>query len=92
MGEEISAKGSPILEIKLSSSDKKNYRIQGKIIRSGKLIDTFSGTTPLEYTYRDNYFKPNEKIYCRINVKGPGMLESNPIFVRFIREEKGGTL
>ncbi|MFA4911539.1 MAG: PHP domain-containing protein [Desulfobacteria bacterium] len=92
VGGEISAKGSPVLEIKLSSSDKKNYTIQGRIIRSGKLINTFSGTTPLEYTYRDNYFNPNDKIYYRIDVKGPGMLVSNPIFVRFIGEGKGDSL
>ncbi|MEW6614136.1 MAG: PHP domain-containing protein [Thermodesulfobacteriota bacterium] len=92
MGEQISAKDSPVLKIKLSSSDKKNYKIQGRIIRSGKLIDTFSGTTPMKYTYRDSYFNPNEKIYYRIDVKGPGILVSNPIFVTFIGEGKGGSL
>ncbi|MDY6855138.1 MAG: hypothetical protein SWO11_10615 [Thermodesulfobacteriota bacterium] len=85
-GEEIFAKGSPVLRIIISSSNKKNFKIKGRIIRSGKLINEFSGVTPYDYTYFDNYFVPDKKIYYRIDVKGAGKLISNPIFVRFENE------
>ena len=86
IGEEILIKGSPTLKINISSRNKKGIKIKGRIIRSGKMIHGFSGTTPFDYTYFDDYFKPDEKIYYRIDVKGAGKLISNPIFVRFANE------
>jgi hypothetical protein len=58
-------------------------RVQIRLIRSGELIETFSGPLPMEIDYDDKHFKPGQKIYYRIDVKGCGLLVSNPVFVTF---------
>jgi hypothetical protein len=85
MGETIKLKNSPEVNIKISSSDKGNYTIKVRLIRSGELINTFSGTTPFVVNFEDDYVEPGKQIYYRIDI--PGKLVSNPIFVKFHREQ-----
>ena len=86
MGETIKLKNSPEVSIKISSSDKGNYTIKVRLIRSGELINTFSGTTPFVVNFEDDYVEPGKQIYYRIDI--PGKLVSNPIFVKFRREQE----
>jgi hypothetical protein len=86
MGETIKLKNSLEVNIKISSSDKGNYTIKVRLIRSGELINTFSGTTPFVVNFEDNYVEPGKQIYYRIDI--PGKLVSNPIFVKFHREQE----
>lgn len=86
MGETIKLKNSPEVSIKISSSDKGNYAIKVRLIRSGELINTFSGTTPFVVNFEDDHVEPGKQIYYRIDI--PGALVSNPIFVKFRREQE----
>ena len=86
MGETIKLKNSPEVSIKISSSDKGNYAIKVRLIRSGELINTFSGTTPFVVNLEDDYVEPGKQIYYRIDI--PGELVSNPIFVKFSRVQE----
>ncbi len=82
-GQEIDIKGNPRIHISLSLKMPSKDRVQIRLIRSGKLIETFFGTLPMEIDYEDKYFEPGLKIYYRIDVKGCGLLVSNPVFVTF---------
>ncbi len=84
MGEIIELKNGPEMRIKVSSSDQKTHNIDVRVIRSGKLLKTFSKTTPFVIDFKDDYFNPGELIYYRIDI--PGKLVSNPIFVKFDHE------
>jgi hypothetical protein len=89
-GDEIVSSGSPIIDIKISSSgDIDDLNIE--LIRSGRLIKTFSGNTPFNIKFKDDYYNPSpvrngEKIYYRLNIRGKalGYIISNPIFVRLV--------
>jgi len=83
LGQEIQLKGNPKIHISLSLKSTTNNRANVRLIRSGELIKTFNGALPMDIDFEDKYFKPGQKIYYRIDVKGPGALVSNPIFVTF---------
>ncbi len=85
MGKTIKLDDKPKISIKISSSDKENYAINVRLIRSGELINTFTGTTPFVVNFEDDYVKPGKQIYYRLDI--PGMLVSNPIFVKFRLEQ-----
>ena len=76
-------KSNPWIHIYLSSKVASKAITQVKIIRSGIVIKTFDGTMPMEIDYEDIYYNPGEKVFYRIDVKSPGQLISNPIFVTF---------
>ena len=84
MGNTITLDSKPKISIKISSSDKESYAINVRLIRSGELINTFTGTTPFVVNFEDDYVKPEKQIYYRLDI--PGTLVSNPIFVKFRRE------
>jgi hypothetical protein len=86
MGEEISMNGYPTINILVSTagSSEKNH-ITVRLIRSGKLLKTFSGETPLNMNFMDEFYEPNKKIYYRLNAedrKGRKLI-SNPVFAKF---------
>jgi len=83
LGQEIQLKSNPKIHISLSLKSATNTRANVRLIRSGELIKTFNGALPMDIDFEDKYFKLGQKIYYRIDVKGPGALVSNPIFVTF---------
>lgn len=87
-GEEINVGNNPQIHISLLFKQPVKTLVKVRLIRSGKLIKTFSGTLPIDIDYTDSYFKPGKKIYYRMDVKGRGVLVSNPIFVTFT-DKKG---
>jgi len=91
MGEEIYLSGFPIISILLSTtgSEKGNSLII-RLIRSGQLIQAFTGETPLSIYFEDEYFEPGRKIYYRLDVRDNKgrKLVSNPIFVKFQAAKK----
>lgn len=89
-GEDISTKGSPLINISLSATRKNSGEIKVNLIRSGKIISTFKGESPLHITYKDDYFKEGEKIYYRLDIKGgfSSRIITNPIFVKFSKGEE----
>ncbi|MFH1954199.1 MAG: hypothetical protein ABIL06_21600 [Pseudomonadota bacterium] len=82
-GGEIKLNEHPKIHIFLSSKMPTKNRVSVKLIRCGKVIETFDGLWPMQIDYEDEYLKPGQKIYYRIDVKGCGTLISNPIFVVF---------
>ncbi|MFC1798399.1 hypothetical protein ACFLZL_01150 [Thermodesulfobacteriota bacterium] len=83
LGEEIRLKGNPNIHISLALKIPNKKQAEVRLIRSGRLVRTFKGTLPMDIDYEDHFYKPGEKIFYRMDVKGPGILVSNPIFVRF---------
>lgn len=75
---------APVIHISLSLKRPDDRPIKVRLIRSGKLIQTFYGPLPMDIEYRDEYYARGEKIYYRIDARGNcGTLVSNPIFVTF---------
>ncbi|MBU0987320.1 MAG: hypothetical protein KKH68_08720, partial [Proteobacteria bacterium] len=83
LGEEIRLKNNPKIHISLALKISADNGVNVRLIRSGELIKTFSGSLPMDIDFEDKYFEPGETIYYRIDVTGPGALVSNPIFVTF---------
>ena len=83
LGQEIRIYGNPQIRISLSLKTPAKNQVKVRLIRSGELIKTFSGTLPMDIDFEDKNFKPRQKVYYRVDVKGLGALISNPIFVTF---------
>ncbi|MFC1815890.1 hypothetical protein ACFL0M_08100, partial [Thermodesulfobacteriota bacterium] len=83
LGDEIVLKSYPQIRISLALKKPVKNRVKVRLIRAGKLIKTFNGPLPMKIDFEDNYLKPGQKIYYRIDAKGLGILVSNPIFVNF---------
>jgi hypothetical protein len=86
MGEEISVNGYPTVHILISTagSEEKNP-VTVRLIRSGKLLKTFSGETPFHMNFMDEFYEPGKMIYYRLDAedrKGRKLI-SNPVFVKF---------
>jgi len=91
MGEEISLKGFPRIDIRISTSGlEQGNSVSVRLIRSGKLLKTFSGKTPLDIFFKDEYREPKKKVYYRLDVKDKkgGSLVSNPVFIEFLTQNK----
>ena len=61
----------------------KDVKYKVDIIRNGEVILRFESTGNTEMTYEDKYVKLGEKIYYRLDIDGPSLTLSNPIFVKF---------
>ena len=86
LGEEIQLKDNAEINIHITtSSPEKRNRATVRLIKEGKLLKTFSGETPLTFTYVDKNSHPNKKTYYRLDVKDKKgrIIVSNPIFVCF---------
>lgn len=86
-GEEILLKANPRIKIAISvSGTDKTGPVRVRLIRSGHLIASSEGNLPMNIDYEDPYYRPGEKIYYRLDMKGAvGQMVSNPIFVTFAR-------
>lgn len=82
-GDHIILQENPRIHISLSSKMPAERPVTVRLIRSGEFIRAFEGKLPLKIDYEDRYYKPGQKIYYRIDVRGCGDLVSNPIFVVF---------
>ena len=80
-GEEILLGENPRILISLSAMKPDKSLVKIRLIRSGKVIETFRGALPMEIDYEDRCFQPDGKIYYRVDARGCGSLVSNPIFV-----------
>jgi len=86
-GDTINVNGFPKIRIAISSVGSAQNSVKVRLIRSGTLISTFEEKLPFQIEHIDQYYKPGEKIYYRIDIRGPGIIVSNPIFASF-REDK----
>jgi len=83
LGGETFLSRHPKIHISLAFKIPADNQVKVRLIRSGELIETFTGKLPMKIDYEDKYSRPGEKIYYRMDVTGHGILVSNPIFVNF---------
>lgn len=87
MGNEIDLKGKAVVELSghfLEGEVESAGRVKIGLIRDGIVIKTFEVASPFDIDYEDDYFKEDEKIYYRLEIRySGGILVSNPIFVKF---------
>ncbi len=85
IGEELKLDKNPQLNIRVSVKEEiaKDTKYKLDIIRNGEVIHRFVSQGDTEMTYIDNYMKPGEKVYYRLDIDGPSRILSNPIFVKF---------
>jgi hypothetical protein len=82
-GDGIVLKGFPRIKISLSTKQALNSQVKVRLIRSGEVIYVFDEKLPLQIDYIDPYYNPGDKIYYRMDMRGAGIIVSNPIFVSF---------
>jgi hypothetical protein len=82
-GDEIVMSGFPTIKISLSAKEPSAKTVTVRLIRAGELINVFEEKLPLQIEYVDPFYKPGEKTYYRMDMKGQGIIVSNPIFVSF---------
>ncbi len=86
LGQEIQLIDSAKINIRISMTDpEKGNTATVRLIKEGRLLETFTGETPLTFTYVDKNFQSNKKTYYRLDVKDKKnrIIVSNPIFVHF---------
>jgi hypothetical protein len=82
-GETIALRSYPKIKIAISAGGATPSPVKIRLIRSGTLIGAFEERLPFQLEHIDQYYRPGEKIYYRIDIRGPGIIVSNPIFVSF---------
>jgi len=82
-GGQVVLKGNPVIRFRIAANEETNERVVVRLIRAGLVAKVFEGTLPLEIAYEDEYFKPGERIFYRIDMQNYGVLVSNPIFVDY---------
>jgi hypothetical protein len=81
-GDEITVKGYPQVWCTLTTDMVSNKPAKVRLIRSGIVVQTYQGPLPLNIHYEDQTVEQGKTYYYRIDMKGEGILMSNPIFVR----------
>jgi hypothetical protein len=94
-GEQIVLKGNPVIRIRISGDPESTPAVKVRLIRSGELVKVFEGPLPLEVSYEDEYFRPGERAFYRMDMQEHGTLVSNPIFVDYrmnldVKQATGG--
>ena len=80
---EIEVQGAPIIRFMLIGRKKQKLCVTVALIRGGKVIQEFSGNTPLEVQYADLGFLRFDKSYYRLVARSQeSRIISHPIFVR----------
>ncbi|HID95364.1 MAG TPA: hypothetical protein EYP53_04815 [Candidatus Latescibacteria bacterium] len=88
MGDELLTEENPRVLVRVASLNDRTIQISLRLIRSGELIKIATGYTPFKFLYDDVHLPDEERIYYRIDVRGPySRIISNPIFVRFERSK-----
>ena len=80
MGDTLAIDNHPVIKFKVSYNSGISKAITIHLIRGGELVQTFTGTTPMEIEYPDNEPPSGEKTYYRL-VDQDEHLISNPIFM-----------
>ena len=79
-------KGPVEIRIAISTTDGISRPIRVLLIRSGEVLKTFEGVTPLKELFRDDSFP--DRVYYRLDIgEGSHRILTNPIFVRALKSE-----
>jgi hypothetical protein len=83
-GETLFLRGAPRIKISVAGfPPEQTAQLKVRLIRSGELVQIFSGSMPLTIDYVDHFEASGKKVYYRVDVRGYGTIVSNPIFVEF---------
>lgn len=77
------AETHPEVQVAVSADGPAPLSITARLIRSGAVVHTVKGATPLAFAWSDKDGKSGVRSYYRLEVQGPGghRILSNPIFV-----------
>ena len=84
-GDEVAISEKPHIKIVLSSEKPVTGQVKVRLIRGGEVIRMTEGALPLQIEHVDEAMQPGEKTYYRMDMRGAGIIVSNPIFVNFLR-------
>ena len=82
MGETLTAARFPVISLRIAYNTGKEAPVTIQLIRGGELIQTFSGTAPMEVEFVDKGVPEGALTYYRL-MDPREFLISNPIFVRY---------
>jgi hypothetical protein len=80
MGDTLVIDNHPVIRFKVSYNSGISKAITIRLIRGGELVQTFTGTTPMEIEYPDNNPPSGEKTYYRLMDQNEHLV-SNPVFM-----------
>jgi len=87
MGEQLNVLKKPQIRIKADFLNGQPQLFKIKLIRSGKLVNTFEATAPLDIVYLDEQASEEGSFYYRLEIQGPDVLViTNPIFVKKLKQ------
>ncbi|OGB91560.1 MAG: hypothetical protein A2Z31_08125 [candidate division NC10 bacterium RBG_16_65_8] len=80
----------PEVHAAIGSATGRRLSVEVRLIRSGSVVQTFRGDTPVALRWTERPLPPESTLYYRLEARGPAGLQllSNPIFVQASR---GGT-
>ena len=80
----------PVVHARVAARDGKPYPATLRVIRSGSVIGSFTGDTPIDYRVVDEQAVTREGGYYRVAISGTsGELLTNPVYVDVAAGERG---
>jgi hypothetical protein len=85
MGDRLALRAGdrPEVQAAVETAGGRPLSIEVRLIRSGKVVHSIRGDTPVTLRWTEPPLPPGSKLYYRLDVRGPGgnQILSNPIFV-----------
>ena len=83
-GDDVTLKGKPRVEFQVSTENGDSVKVGAKLVRMGKVIQTFTGSTPLKVNFVDEDPIKDPRIYYRLDAKASNSehIITNPTFAR----------
>jgi len=77
----------PEIQAAIRTSPERRMAVEARLIRSGVVVQSVRGETPIIIRWKDAPLSPNTRLYFRLEVHGPAghQILSNPIFVQSAR-------
>lgn len=83
MGQELRSVGAPQISMSVDLLNGQQQPFKIKLIRDGKIVNTFEASTPAELSYVDEQAPAAGTFYYRLEINSSGVVAiTNPIFVR----------
>ena len=83
-GAEVQIQGPPRIAFDVGTQDGSAVKVKAQLVRMGKVIRTFEGSTPLKVDYTDSDNMPFKRFYYRLDVQVDrrNHIMTNPVFIR----------
>ena len=88
MGQKLDTLKNPQIRIKVDFLNGQLKLFKIKLIRNGKLINTFEAASPVDIVYLDEQAPEAGSFYYRLEIQGPDVVAiTNPIFVKKLKDK-----